>query len=205
MNEGNGDAFNEIGDEVTVPEVVGGKVSHEPKHGDDREREGKGDEERHLVVLVEFVNNHQHVDVAEGDETEGEDVQGAHTFGNHILLAGTEEPGDGLGHDPDGGTGNQHCNRNETERLGDDKSEGVVVPPTHLDGTERLDGTAGAGKEEIVDIKDVHTDGEGKDSRSSQGGEDNAVGTVEERGKTDRSQSQRGALGHNGFELRAES
>jgi hypothetical protein len=97
------------------------------------------------------------------NETEGEDVQGVHTFGNHILLVGTKEPGDGLGRYPDGGTGYQHRNRNEPERLGDDKPEGAIIPLTHLDGTERLDGTASAGEEEIVDIEDVHTDGEGKE------------------------------------------
>ena len=144
MNEGNGDAFNEIGDEVTVPEVVGGKVSHEPKHGDDREREGKGDEERHLVVLVEFVNNHQHVDVAEGDETEGEDAQGLVGLTDEVGLVSSKEANNQLRVYPYHHTHHDHRHSDEAERLTNHGlyTFGITLP--HLDGSQRLEGLTGA-------------------------------------------------------------
>ncbi len=149
------------------------------------------------MVAVELIDNHQRVDVAEGDETEGKDAQGADTFGNETRFVGTEKAGDVLGEEPDGGAGDEHRRRDETERLADDELERLVVSLAHLDGTQRLDGATGAGEEEIVDIQDVHADGEGEDARAAQRGEDNVVGAQQQGGKADGRQGERGALGDN--------
>lgn len=118
------------------------------------------------MVAVELVDDHQRVEVAEGDEAEGQDAQGPHAFGYEGCLVGSKETGDGLGEGPGDGTGDEHGNGDEAERPGDDEAEHDVVTPAHLNGAERLDGSAGARKEEVVDIQDVHADGEGEDARS---------------------------------------
>ena len=64
-----------VGDEVTVPEAFGSKASQEPQNRNNRQRERQRDEERHLVVAVELIHNHQRIDITERDEAEGEDTQ----------------------------------------------------------------------------------------------------------------------------------
>ena len=51
-------------------------LCHDPQHGDDGERQCERDEERHVMVMVEFVDYHKHIDVAEWNETKGKDAQG---------------------------------------------------------------------------------------------------------------------------------
>lgn len=72
----------DIGYEITVPEINGGIAGHHPQNGDDGQRECERDEQRHAVVLVELIDNHHHVDVAERDEAEGEDAQGVNGLGS---------------------------------------------------------------------------------------------------------------------------
>lgn len=74
MDDEDGDAFDDVGNEVAVPEVGWLPSCHDPKDRDDGEGEGKGDEQCHVVLLVELIHDHQHVDVAEGDEAEGKDA-----------------------------------------------------------------------------------------------------------------------------------
>ena len=119
------------------------------------------------MVPIELVYYHQHIYVAEGNEADGEDAQGTNALLYKRGLVGSKKPGDCFWEQPDDGTGDYHSHGNETERLADNQTELVVVALTHLYSSQRLDGAAGARNEQIVNIKDVHAHGEGKDTCSA--------------------------------------
>lgn len=70
MDDHDEQCLDGISDEVAVPQEVGSKVSDEPKHGNDRQRQGEGDEECHAMMGIELIDNHDDIDIAEGDETQ---------------------------------------------------------------------------------------------------------------------------------------
>ena len=56
--------FNNIGYKIAIPNGLWHRARYDPQHGNHRERQGERDKERHAVVAVEFVDNHEHIDVA---------------------------------------------------------------------------------------------------------------------------------------------
>ena len=147
-----------------------------------------------MVIVVELVNYHNGIDVAEWNETDSEDAQCITAFDNHIALVSTKEHHNAFGPYPYVDTGDDHCHGDEVKRLAQHQRECLVITLAHLDGAKRLDRAACAGNKEIVDVEDVHADGEGEDACASQGRQHNRVGTVEQSGQADGSESQRGAL-----------
>lgn len=120
-------------------------------------------------MVVEFIDNHDGVDVAEGDETDSEDAQGTASFGNHIALVGTKEHHDALGPYPYVNAGDGHRYGNEVERLAQHQCKSLVVALPHLDGAQRLDSAADATQEQVVYQQQVHAEGKGIDTRTPQG------------------------------------
>ena len=74
MEQVDGDHHDDVSYQITEPQVLRQNHGHQPQDGDNHQREGKGDEECHVVLMVELVDNHEHVDVAEGYETECENA-----------------------------------------------------------------------------------------------------------------------------------
>ena len=66
--------LDDIGHQIAVPDEVWQELRDEPKHRDDRQRQGKRDKQRHAVIAIQFIDNHDGVDVAEGDKADGEDA-----------------------------------------------------------------------------------------------------------------------------------
>ena len=62
MQDDDGSRLDDVGYQIAVPKEVGHELRDRPKHGDDRQREGEGDEQCHLVVPVELIDNHDSVD-----------------------------------------------------------------------------------------------------------------------------------------------
>ena len=87
-----------------------------------------------MVVVVEFIDNHDGVDVAERDETDGEDAQRTATFDNHLVLVGTKEHDDALRPYPYIDTGDDHRNGDEVKRLAQHQQKSFIVALPHLDG-----------------------------------------------------------------------
>ena len=85
-----GEGFDEVGDEIAVPQLPGGDTRHYPEHRNHGQRQGERDEERHLVLTVKLIDNHQHINIAERDETESENPEGMCAFSNQIRLISTE-------------------------------------------------------------------------------------------------------------------
>ena len=73
-------SFDDVGDEVAVPKPIGGCLCYNPKHGNDGEGKGEGDEECHSMMMVELVNNHQDINVAERHKAEREDAKSTIPF-----------------------------------------------------------------------------------------------------------------------------
>lgn len=139
-----GECLDEICYQVAIPRKDGRELCYEPQHGDDRQREGEGDEQRYLVVVVELIDNHDGVDVAEGNEGNGEETQRIAALGYQVGLVGSEEHDDRLRPYPYEHAGEAHCHCDEGKRLAQHKHEGLVVALAYLDGAERLDGAADA-------------------------------------------------------------
>ena len=70
MDDHDEQCLDGIGNEVAVPQQFGSKVRHEPKHGNDRQRQGEGNEKGHAMMGIELIDNHDNIDIAEGDETQ---------------------------------------------------------------------------------------------------------------------------------------
>ena len=164
-----GHHLNDVGSQETIPYPFFSIEGKQPQHGNNRQRQGKGNEECHVVMVVEFIDNHDGVDVAEGDETDGEDAQGTASFGNHIALVGTKEHHDALGPYPYVNAGDGHRYGNEIERLAQHQRESLVVALPHLDGAQRLDSAADASQKQVVYQQQVHTEGKGIDTGTPQG------------------------------------
>ncbi len=90
-------------------------MRHEPEDRDDREREGQRDEECHLMVAIELIDNHQQVDIAEWYKTEGKDTQGLGSLRYHSRFIRSEETGDGTGEEPYTHTGDEHGDGDKPE------------------------------------------------------------------------------------------
>ena len=117
MEEEDEGGFDGVGDEVTIPELLGCVSPHEPEDRNDGQRERQRDEQSHLVVAIELVNNHQGVDIAERNEAEGEDAQSMHTLCYQFLFVRTKQPRHLFREKPDSHTGDEHRNGDEAERL----------------------------------------------------------------------------------------
>ena len=89
-----------------------------------------------MVIVVEFIDDHNGVNITEGDETDCEDAQRIAAFDNHIGLVGTKEHDDALGPYPYVNAGDDHRHGDEVKRLAQHQSEGFVVALSHLDGTQ---------------------------------------------------------------------
>ena len=155
MQDDDGSRLDDVGYQIAVPKEVGHELRDRPKHGDDRQREGEGDEQCHLVVPVELIDNHDSVDIAEGDEAEREDTQGIVRLGYQVRVVGTEELRYRIRPYPYVQAGNCHHHRDETERLAQHQTESLVVALSHLDRPQRLDCAADTRQEEIVDLQQV--------------------------------------------------
>ena len=82
MEDKDDEGLQEIGYEIAIPQPPGRPPGDGPHDGYHGQREGKGDEQRHAVMTVELIDDHEHIDVAEGDEAEGEDAQGSIRLGD---------------------------------------------------------------------------------------------------------------------------
>ena len=138
VEDEDGEGLDDIGDEVAVPQGFGPPSGHEPQHGDDRPREGERDEERHAMVVIELVDYHEHVDVAEGHEAEGEDTQGVAGLGRVGCVVGSEEGCDGLREEPHQQAGERHSGCDESECLANDQPYAFNIASSHLQGSQRL-------------------------------------------------------------------
>ena len=67
--------LDDVGYQVAVPEQSRHEHGDDPKHGDDGQRKGEGDEQRHLVVAVELIDNQNSVNITERNEAECEKAQ----------------------------------------------------------------------------------------------------------------------------------
>ena len=103
-------------------------------------------------MTIELIDDHQDIDVTEGDKAEGEDAQRTYTFGKIPRFVGTKEPGDGFREKPDGRTCDEHRRGDKAERLADHHSERLIITLAYLNRAKRLDGTTGARQEQIIDI-----------------------------------------------------
>ena len=146
------------------------------------------------MLPVKFIDNHDDVDVTEGNETEGEDAEGMAALGKHGCLFGSKQPGNGLGECPYEDAGDGHCRRDEAEGASQDDAQALFVSLSHLDGSERLECLACSGKEQVIDLQEVHAYGKGKDTRTSEGGEHNGVGREHQQGEGDGGDGQWGTL-----------
>lgn len=115
MDKENEQKLNGIGYEVAVPKERGEIMGHNPEHGDDQQRNNKRDEQRHLMIVVEFINHHDRVDVAPQGQTNGESTQSRDGFGDSRFAFSTESTGDGLRKYPYDNADNEHTDGNEPE------------------------------------------------------------------------------------------
>ena len=194
MEQNYGSGLDGIGDEIAIPECAGGRAGHDPQHGDDRERECHGDEERHAVLAVELVDNHQHIDIAERNEAQGEDAQGAAALSYDGLVSGSEEVCYGRREYEREQADDGHGHGDEAERLAQHEAERLAIARASLNSTERLQRAAGACHEKVVDLQQVHTHGEDEDAVAPEGAEHDAVGGEEQHGETHGCQCQRRSL-----------
>ena len=85
-----GSHLNDVSYQEAIPYPFFSEPRNQPQHGDDRQRQGEGNEECHLVIVVKFIDNHDGVNVAEGNETNGKNTQRIAAFDNHLSLIGTK-------------------------------------------------------------------------------------------------------------------
>ena len=128
------------------------------------------------MLSVELVDNHDDVDVAEGNEAQGENAEGMTALGEHRCIFGTEQPDDGLGECPYEDAGDGHGRGNKAEGAAQDGVQTLFVFLSHLDGPQRLECLTRSRQEQVIDLQEVHADGKGKDARASEGGEHDGVG-----------------------------
>ena len=143
------------------------------------------------MMAVELIDNHDRVDIAERNEAQGKHAQSNITLLQDLRCRGTEQPGNELRINPSEYTGNQHSHSDELEGFAQHQAETLVVALTHLNSTQRLNGTTAASQEEVVDLQQVHTNGKGEDTRTTHRVEHDTVGTEQEQRQTDRSDGQR--------------
>ena len=74
MDEHDEQCLDGISDEVAVPQETGYELRDEPDDGNDRQRQGEGDKQGHAMMGIELVDNHDNINIAEGDETQWEDA-----------------------------------------------------------------------------------------------------------------------------------
>ena len=70
MDDHDEQCLDGISDEVAVPQQLWSKVRYEPEHGNNRQRQGEGDKQGHAMMSIELVDNHDSINIAEGDETQ---------------------------------------------------------------------------------------------------------------------------------------
>ena len=177
--------FNNIGYKIAIPNGLWHSARYDPQHGNHRERQGERDKERHAVVAVELVDNHEHIDVAEWDEAKSKDAQGMIALLEHRRVFTAKEARYALGVNPHHEAGDYHCHGDETESLVDDGFESIFVALAHLDSAERLERLAGAREEKVIDLQQVHAQGENEDACATRGGKHNCVGAKQEQREAD--------------------
>ena len=183
--------FNGVCNKIAVPKEIRSESRHNPQDWDNCQRQGKRDEQRHVMMAVELIDNHDRVDIAERNEAQGKHAQSDITLFQDLRCRGTEQPGNELRINPSEYTGNQHGHSDELEGFAQHQAETLVVALTHLNSTQRLNGTTAASQEEVVDLQQVHTNGKGEDTRTTHRVEHDTVGTEQEQRQTYRSDGQR--------------
>ena len=88
------------------------------------------------MVVVEFINDHDGINIAEWDEADGENAQRMAAFGNHVAFVGTKEHHEALRPYPYEDAGDDHRYGDEIERLAQHQLEGFVVALAHLNGAQ---------------------------------------------------------------------
>ena len=83
--------LNDISYQVAVPQEGRGELRYQPKYRDNRQRQGEGDKQGHAMMGIELVDNHDSINIAEGDEAQREDSQGMVTLGKNSRIVGSEE------------------------------------------------------------------------------------------------------------------
>ena len=119
------------------------------------------------MLTVEFIYDHQYVDIAEGYEAEGKNAQGAHSFGSVSRLVGTKEAGNARRINPYHDASYSHRKCDKAKCLAQECVKACVIAFTHDDGTERLKGLARSAEEQVVDLQQVHAYGKGEDACAS--------------------------------------
>ena len=137
-------SFDEVSDEIAVPKPIGGCLCYNPKHGNDGEGKGEGDEECHSMMVVELVNNHQDIDVAERHKAEREDAKSTIAFIDKRGICRSKQFDDSRRPDPYEDAGHYHRYRDEAKRLPYYHSNALYIALPDLYGTKRLQGLTGA-------------------------------------------------------------
>ena len=131
-------SLDTISNQITKPDVLRHHARHNPQHWNDRERQCKRDKQRHAVLTIKLIDNHQHIDVAEWYEAQGEHTQSGSALGQHVGLVATKQACDATGENPHEQAGGDHSNGDEAETSLDDGAHALVIPPAHVNGTQRL-------------------------------------------------------------------
>ena len=105
------------------------------------------------MVMIQLIDNHQYIDIAEWDETQGKDAQCIIAFIDKCRFICTEQPDNRCRTDPHEQTGDCHGNGYEPEGLPENDMKSFVVAFAYLNGTQRLQGLAGARQEQVVDLQ----------------------------------------------------
>ena len=102
------------------------------------------------MVVIQFINNHDGIDIAERYESNGVKAHGLVSLGNQFRFISTKETNYILREYPYKDTSDDHGYSDEVERLAQHKVKGLVITTPNLDGTERLDSTTYTRQEEII-------------------------------------------------------
>ena len=89
-----------------------------------------------MVVMVEFIYNHQHINEAKRNETKGKDAQGVVALVDKRRVGGAEEADDSCRENPYKKTGHSHGYGKKAHGLDEHCAQPLVVAFAHLYGSQ---------------------------------------------------------------------
>lgn len=93
MQDKNGYNLQQIGYQIAIPKVLRSIMEKQQKYRNDGKRERKGYEKGHAVLLIQFIHNHDEIDVTERYETDGKNPEHMIALGYHFRTVCPESPG----------------------------------------------------------------------------------------------------------------
>ena len=117
VQEIDGEHLNDISYQVTIPQETCIHLRNYPKHRNYSQRECEGNKKSDTIIGIEFIDYHNSIYVAEGDETDSENAQGLATLGNQVFFICTKEHHSKLRPNPDTEACDNHRHGNKVERL----------------------------------------------------------------------------------------